>query len=70
MTGEWLTLLDPVADPHQQIAGRARVLAYRDDELGRQTRVHHRGEAGLLLVLGRMNAAVKIPQGAGFDAFE
>ncbi len=70
MTGEWLTLLDPVADPHQQIAGRARVLAHRDDELGRQTCVHHRGEAGLLLVLGRMNAAVKIPQGAGFDAFE
>ncbi len=70
MASERLALLDLVADPHQQIAGRARVLAHRDDELGRQTRVHHRGETGLVFVLGRVNAAVKIPQSAGFDAFE
>ena len=70
MAGERLAFLDLVADPNQQVAYRARVLAYRDDELGRQTGVHHRGETGLVFVLGRVNAAVKIPQSAGFDAFE
>ncbi len=70
IAGQRLTLLDLVADLHQQIASRARVLAHRYDELGRQARVHHRGQAGLIFVLGRMNAAVKIPQGACFDAFE
>ena len=69
VTGQGLALLDPVAHPHQQFAGRARVLAHRNDELGGQTRVHDGGQAGLVLVLGRMNATVKIPEGAGFDAF-
>ena len=69
VTGQGLTLLDPVAHPHQQFAGRTRVLAHRYDELGGQTRVHDGGQAGLVLVLGRMNATVKIPEGAGFDAF-
>ena len=70
MTGQRLPLLDPVTHPHQQFAGRARVLAHRDDELGGETRVHDGDQAGLVLVLGRMNATVKIPEGAGFDAFE
>ncbi|MNZ32381.1 hypothetical protein D3C78_497060 [compost metagenome] len=69
VTGQGLALLDPVAHPYQQFAGRARVLAHRYDELGGQTRVHDGGQAGLVLVLGRMNATVKIPEGAGFDAF-
>ena len=70
IAGQWLTLLDLVADLYQQIAGRPCVLAHRYDELGRQARVHHGCQAGLVLVLGRVNAAVKIPQSAGFDAFE
>ena len=70
VAGQRLTFFDLVADLYQQIARRTCMLAHRNDELGRQTRVHHRGQAGLVLVLGRVNAAVKIPQSAGFDAFE
>ena len=69
-TGEGLPLLDLVPHPHQQFAGRTRVLAHRNDELGGKARVNDGGQAGLVLVLGGMDAAVKIPQSAGFDAFE
>ncbi len=69
-TGERLAFLYLVSHLYQQFAGGTRVLAHRDDELGRQACVHHRGQAGLVLVLGGMNAAVEIPEGAGFDAFE
>ncbi len=70
VTGQGLALLDPITHLHQQIACQACVLAHRNDELRRQTCVYYRGLARLAFVVGRMNAAVKIPQGAGFDTFE
>jgi hypothetical protein len=70
VTGQRLPFFDLVTHLHQQIAGGASVLAQRNNEARRQTGVHHRALARLQLVVGGVNATVKVPEISGFDAFK